>query len=126
MKKTVSLLMLVAFGCAALVGCQTGSMTADEFNTLLSDATENFNTLLSGAQELWVTFLAARAEFQAFEAQPDSADKPDELARLEAEAIRVWQAFELLRDMVQGRASTGSQKAAVKADLYQGPMPALR
>lgn len=95
-------------------GCVTGPVTP-----------EDFASLVSGAQLLYNVYTDARMELEAFEAQSgaDAADRLDELARLEAEAVRLWSIFERFRDIVQSRASTGAQKAMMGADLYQGPMP---
>lgn len=111
--RAMAVALILVTGLAGFTGCATGPVSRDDFAALLS-----------GAQDVFGLFLAIRTELQALEAQPEP-DRPDELARLEAEALRLWSTFERLRTLVNGYARTNAQKALVDADLYQGSMLAL-
>lgn len=110
--RVMAIALILATGMAGFGGCATGAPLSQE----------DFASLLSGAQDIFNLFMAVRTELDALESQPD-ANKPNDLARLEAEAVRLWNTFETLRDLVEGRARTGTQKALIALDLYMGPMP---
>lgn len=72
------------------------------------------------ATEAWETYQTLYAEYQTLSGDSSEGENEDELGELESRVNDAWDAFERLRDRVNGGATKG-MKAVARSDIYQGP-----